>query len=201
MKKRAKTKAFEKLRKEILERNKKEYIEQNRMNKPKLRPRKIKSSNNDWKDLLRLGDESRLEKRRVLGKGWGVFPKPKLFHVIKKGEYVCEYIGERLTIEEGRAREAELKAKGDIRCYLFEVQHKNKKMYFDATTDDGRMGRLINHSKLNPNLERTAKEVDGSDDIHLVFFAKKDIYPHNELLYDYGDKSRESLKHHPWLAT
>jgi len=30
--------------------------------------------------------------------------------------------------------------------------------------------------------------------------TRRDIEPGEELLYDYGDRSKESLEAHPWLA-
>lgn len=34
----------------------------------------------------------------------------------------------------------------------------------------------------------------------LVLFAKDNIAKGEEVTYDYGDRSKESLIHHPWLA-
>lgn len=38
------------------------------------------------------------------------------------------------------------------------------------------------------------------DTPRLILVAKQDIEAGAELLYDYGDRSKESLKAHPWLA-
>lgn len=35
---------------------------------------------------------------------------------------------------------------------------------------------------------------------HLVLIAKDDLPKGVELTYDYGDRSKEALQHHPWLA-
>lgn len=35
---------------------------------------------------------------------------------------------------------------------------------------------------------------------HLVLIAKDRIATGEEVTYDYGDHSKESLKYHPWLA-
>lgn len=35
---------------------------------------------------------------------------------------------------------------------------------------------------------------------HLVLLAKDDIKKGEELTYDYGDRTRESIANHPWLA-
>ena len=68
----------------------------------------------------------------------------------------------------------------------------------DATAESGRLGRLVNHSRVKPNLQ--TKVVIVNDIPRLILVAKKDIEPGTELLYDYGDRSKESLLCHPWLA-
>ena len=149
--------------------------------------------------LIRSGVEDKLEARPVEGKGWGVFPKSSLFHLIKENEFVCEYSGERISMEEGRKRQAALKEQGDSRCYIFEVEHGSKKLCIDATHDDGRTGRLISHSRLHPNLRHTTNVIDGQ--VHLVFFAMRDIQRGEELTYDYNDRSKQARRDNPWLGT
>ena len=95
----------------------------------------------------------------MLGKGKGVFLDSSLFNMLHKGEYVCEYVGEHIDPELGELRHAEYKARGDIGSYIFEVQHENQKFCIDATKDDGRMGRLINHSRTNPNIRSKTIEI------------------------------------------
>ena len=108
-----------------------------------------------------------MEKRLVPGKGWGVFPKLSRFHKIRQYDYVAEYVGAHISVEEGEKRRLALEAKGDKRCYIFEVQHGKKKVCIDATEDDGRLGRLINHSRLQPNLRRTVLCI--GEELHLFF--------------------------------
>ena len=67
----------------------------------------------------------------------------------------------------------------------------------DATEESNYLGRLVNHSR-NGNLTTKAVEVEGKP--HLVLVAKKDIDADTEVLYDYGDRSKQALEHHPWLA-
>lgn len=67
----------------------------------------------------------------------------------------------------------------------------------DATAETGRLGRLVNHSR-NGNLIPRSITIDNKP--RLVLLAKDDIKIGEELLYDYGDRSKESLEHHPWLA-
>ena len=121
----------------------------------------------------------------VSGNGKGVFPDSSLFNMFHKGEYVCEYVGDRVDAEKGKLIHAEYKARGDNGSYIFEVQHKNQNFCINATRDDGRMGRLINHSKMNPNIR--CETIKIGEVVHLVFFAIKDIHHGEELLYDYGD--------------
>lgn len=75
-------------------------------------------------------------------------------------------------------------------CYCFSV---------DATAESTRLGRLVNHSRTSGNL--LPKIIEVKDRPRLLLVAKVDILPGEELLYDYGDRSKVSLKHHPWLAT
>lgn len=74
----------------------------------------------------------------------------------------------------------------NIRCYSI-----------DATAESGKLGRLVNHSR-NGNL--ITKTIFYRNKPHLVLIAKEDIEEGDELTYDYGDRSKESLLHHPWLA-
>ena len=45
------------------------------------------------------------------------------------------------------------------------------------------------------------KVIEIKDRPYLLLVARADILPGEELLYDYGDRSRVSLKYHPWLAS
>lgn len=67
----------------------------------------------------------------------------------------------------------------------------------DATSDSGKLGRLINHSS-NGNLITKILALNSVP--HLIFVAKDDIKIGEEICYDYGDRSESSLKYFPWLA-
>jgi len=62
----------------------------------------------------------------------------------------------------------------------------------DASAEDGRFGRLINHSKRHPNLKPKVCAVDGSP--RLFFTARRNIVAGEELLYDYGKQEAEVLR-------
>ena len=68
----------------------------------------------------------------------------------------------------------------------------------DATTDDGRLGRYINHSKSAQNLlPKLIEAPDGQP--HIIFLAARNISAEQEVLYDYGERNPQILQSHPWL--
>ena len=67
----------------------------------------------------------------------------------------------------------------------------------DGTAEDGSLGRLLNHS-VNGNVE--SKLVNISNRPVLVLVAKTDIPSDSELCYDYGERSKDIIESHPWLA-
>lgn len=141
-------------------------------------------------------DDSKLPLKivNIPGKNRGVAPTKKL----TKGEFVVEYAGE--LIEHSTAEERENRYAMDISkgCYMYYFKTNGKHYCIDATTETGRLGRLVNHSRLQPNCCTKVVMVDKIP--RLVLIAKTDIEAGTELLYDYGDRSKESLIAHPWLA-
>jgi len=141
-------------------------------------------------------DDSRLplEIRDIPGKNRGVVPTKKL----SKGDFAVEYAGE--LIEHSTAEERENKYAMDVSkgCYMYYFKTNGKNYCIDATVETGRYGRLVNHSRQTPNL--MTKVIMNGKSPRLILVAKHDIEPGTELLYDYGDRSKESLAAHPWLA-
>ena len=126
-------------------------------------------------------------------KGRGIFAKEPYKH----GDFVVTYPGDLISDEEA-ARRNKMYAKDDsIGSYMYYFQWKGKDLCIDATTDTGRLGRLINHSRKAPNL--TMKRVEHNDRPHLVLYALKDIQPGEELTYDYNDTSKKALEEFPWM--
>lgn len=68
----------------------------------------------------------------------------------------------------------------------------------DATADNKRHGRLLNHSKSNPNVVTKLVVLDHLP--YLCLMAGRDICQGEQLEYDYGDRSRLSIESHPWLV-
>ena len=56
----------------------------------------------------------------------------------------------------------------------------------DATKDNGRMGRLVNHSTKTPNV--VTKVIPINNHPYLCLIAKRCLQEGEELLYDYGER-------------
>ena len=86
-----------------------------------------------------------LEVKEVEGKGKGVFANRKF----ARKEFVTEYQGELISTEEAEKREVrygdEPHKFGSFMYYFYSPFH-GKRYCVDATTNDGSMGRLLNHS-------------------------------------------------------
>lgn len=127
------------------------------------------------------------------GKGRGIVTTRKF----ARGEFVVEYIGDLIDMAEAKLREQEYAEDDSTGCYMYYFKHQNVQHCIDATAESGKLGRLVNHSR-NGNL--MTKTVLVNDLPHLVLLAKEDIPEGVEVTYDYGDRSKEALQHHPWLA-
>lgn len=67
----------------------------------------------------------------------------------------------------------------------------------DATEDDQRYGRMVNHSKKFPNAVPKVFAINGIP--RLCLMALRDIEIGEELLYDYGERRKDVLDSNPWL--
>ncbi|XP_035524101.1 N-lysine methyltransferase KMT5A-A [Morone saxatilis] len=143
-------------------------------------------------DLITKGIEEGMEVQQIEGKGRAVFAT----RCFRKGEYVVEYHGDLLQITDAKKREAEYALNPATGCYMYYFQYLCKTYCVDATKETGRMGRLINHSK-NGNCQTKLHDINGVP--HLILVASRDIDEGEELLYDYGDRSKASIAAHPWL--
>ncbi|KAJ7987032.1 hypothetical protein DPEC_G00334550 [Dallia pectoralis] len=143
-------------------------------------------------DLIMNGIEEGMEVRHIEGKGRGVFAT----QCFQKGQYVVEYHGDLLQITDAKKREAEYALNPATGCYMYYFQYLCKTYCVDATKETVRMGRLINHSK-NGNCQTKLHDINGIP--HLILVASRDLDEGEELLYDYGDRSKASVAAHPWL--
>lgn len=143
-------------------------------------------------ELITNGIEEGMEVQQIEGKGRAVFAT----RCFQKGEYVVEYHGDLLQITDAKKREAEYAQNPATGCYMYYFQYLCKTYCVDATKETGRMGRLLNHSK-NGNCQTKLHDISGVP--HLILVASRNIDEGEELLYDYGDRSKASIAAHPWL--
>jgi len=127
-------------------------------------------------------------------KGRGI----KAVKSFNKGDFVVEYAGDLIDIGTAKDLEAKYSMDASKGCYMYYFKHRGKQYCIDATAETGRFGRLVNHSRVSPNC--ITKVVMIKEVPRLMLVAKQSIETGEEILYDYGDRSKESLKAHPWLA-
>lgn len=145
-------------------------------------------------DAILSEREEGLEVHNFEGKGRGIVTTRDF----SKGEFVVEYAGELISMAEAKVREALYAQDQNTGCYMYYFKHRNTQYCVDATAESGRLGRLVNHSR-NGNL--VTKTVIVENKPRLVLVAKEDIPAGEEVMYDYGDRSKESIRHHPWLTS
>ncbi|XP_053557776.1 N-lysine methyltransferase KMT5A isoform X2 [Bombina bombina] len=143
-------------------------------------------------ELITTGKEEGLKIDIITGKGRGVIATRKF----NRGEFVVEYHGDLIEITDAKKREALYAQDSSTGCYMYYFQYLNKTYCIDATKETNRLGRLINHSKAG-NCHTKLHNIHNLP--HLILIASRDINAGEELLYDYGDRSKSSLEAHPWL--
>ncbi|KAA8525531.1 hypothetical protein F0562_007386 [Nyssa sinensis] len=101
---------------------------------------------------------------------------------IPRGAMVVEYVGEIVGLRVADKRESEYQSGRKLQyksaCYFFRI---DKEHIIDATRKGG-IARFVNHSCL-PNC--VAKVISVRNEKKVVFFAERDIYPGEEITYDY----------------
>ncbi|KAG9147009.1 hypothetical protein Leryth_005265 [Lithospermum erythrorhizon] len=107
---------------------------------------------------------------------------------IPRGSVVVEYIGEVVGPRVADKRETEYQSGKKMQykgaCYLFKV---DKEQIIDGTRKGG-IARFVNHSCL-PNC--VAKVISVRNEKKVVFYADREIYPGEEVTYDYHFKKED----------
>lgn len=146
-------------------------------------------------------EESGIEIKHIANKGRGIVAARKF----SPNEFVMEYAGDLIDMKEAGRREVLYAADPSIGCYMYYFETRGNRFCVDATAESGRLGRLVNHSKTDPNCytkimwfhnELRCPKVEVP---HLTIVAKRDIKVGEELTYDYGDRSKHSIQNNPWL--
>ncbi|XP_031832064.2 SET domain containing 8 [Nomia melanderi] len=153
----------------------------------------LEEKQRDMENKVLCQVEEGLEVRHFAGKGRGVITTREF----AKGEFVVEYVGELIDQVTAKKREKIYAQDQNTGCYMYYFQHRNHQYCVDATAETDKLGRLVNHSR-NGNLVARVIEVESTP--HLVLTAKENIPSGIEVTYDYGDRSREAIRYHPWLA-
>ncbi|XP_048734635.1 N-lysine methyltransferase KMT5A-like isoform X2 [Ostrea edulis] len=159
--------------------------------KPKSELEKEKRAVLEEKILKKI--EEGLEVADLGEKGRGVVATKNFL----RGDFVVEYAGELINLSTAKHREKEYSENPKFGCYMYYFVHKNRNYCIDATAESGRLGRLINHSKTAANCHTKLTEINQRP--YLMLMASRDISLGEELLYDYGDRNRDSIESHPWL--
>ncbi|XP_076347542.1 histone-lysine N-methyltransferase EHMT1-like isoform X2 [Tachypleus tridentatus] len=134
-----------------------------------------------WKNcnnrVMQNGITCRLQVFRTKGKGWGV----RTLKEIHRGSFVCEYVGEIISDSEADQREDD--------SYLFDLDNRDGETFCLDARYYGNISRFINHL-CEPNLVPVKVFVDHQDLSfpRIAFFSSRDIKPHEELGFDYGEK-------------
>ncbi|KAM7315941.1 LOW QUALITY PROTEIN: hypothetical protein ACRRTK_025011 [Alexandromys fortis] len=143
-------------------------------------------------ELIESGKEEGLKVELIYGKGRGVIAMKQF----SQGDFVVEYHGELLEITDAKKREALYAQDPSIGCYMYYFQYRSKPYCVDATRETNRLGRLINHSGYG-NCKTKRHDIDSVP--HLILVASRDIAAGEEILFDYGDRSKASMEAYPWL--
>ncbi|KAJ2491575.1 histone methyltransferase set1 [Coemansia sp. RSA 2050] len=133
---------------------------------------------NSGSELLRFNQlESRTKRLRFSKSAihdWGLFASEAIF----QGEFVIEYIGERIRSQLADLREEQYEREGIGSSYLFRVDGE---IVIDATKC-GNVARFVNHS-CEPNCIAKTIVADGTK--RIVIYASHDIQVGEEVTYDY----------------
>jgi len=128
-------------------------------------------------------------------KGRGVYTK----RAFEQGEFVLEYAGELVDSDEAKKREQQYSLDSGKGSYMYYFKINGRSLCVDATEEPQkqRLGRLVNHGRLNANLRTKAVVVNKEP--RLILLAKSDIPVGAELLFNYGDTGKATVKAFPWL--
>lgn len=113
--------------------------------------------------------------------GYGCFTKES----IAKGEFITEYRGELLSIDESERRSVVYSMAGT--SYVFDLDNQT---LIDAAHKGNKI-RFANNDRVHPNIEPITKMVNGERRIGM--YALRNISEEEELLFDYGEKYPDEM--------
>lgn len=122
--------------------------------------------------------------------GYGLFST----RLIKKGQFICEYAGEVVGIDEAKKRCEENKAQGCMNYVLVVSEYIGEKKITTCIDPSkfGNIGRYSNHS-CQPNTMLVPVRVENMVP-KLCLFAIKDIEPMSEITFNYAGDVANSVQ-------
>lgn len=132
--------------------------------------------------LVQRGPIDCLTVKSIETKGQGLFTKK----FINKGQFICEYAGEVIGLEEAKARIVKNKRLNAMNYVLVVNEHFGERVTTTCIdpTSFGNIGRYGNHS-CQPNAELVPVRVEGITP-RLCLFAVRDIKVDEEITFHYG---------------
>ncbi|XP_048042666.1 histone-lysine N-methyltransferase, H3 lysine-36 specific-like isoform X3 [Megalobrama amblycephala] len=126
-------------------------------------------------------------KEHILSDKDKAFIKGRQINTFKgRGVFALEHIESSTFVVEYRGILSQSKHVEDVEGnYLFDFTWNGTRYCIDATKVDGSLGRLLNDDHRNPNCKVKTIIVDGRP--HLCLFSIRDIFPDEEVTYNYGD--------------
>lgn len=139
-------------------------------------------------EVMDTGDQQR---------GRGLFTQ---LEITRSRTFLCEYGGELLEGDAIPLREAEYQKNPDVwGSYMFYYRRDGHAFAIDAGRTTDFIARYANHSRIAPNSE-IRSVVDAANKVRLYLRTlDKPISAGTEIVYDYGDRERQTVQANPWL--
>ncbi len=106
---------------------------------------------------------------------------------LKAGDFIGEYVGDVISNQEMRVRQAIGLMNGEECFYMMHLARTGEQAVHIDARDAGNLTRFINHSE-KWNIVCYKWDVDGFT--HCMFKAATDIPAHTELRYNYGNRGK-----------
>ncbi|XP_024939261.1 histone-lysine N-methyltransferase SETMAR [Cephus cinctus] len=142
--------------------------------------------------LIQHGPLDCLTVRETQSKGLGLVTEK----IIRKGQFICEYAGEVIGLEEARRRVEINKRTNSMNYVLVVSEHVSSNTIVTCIDPKyfGNIGRYGNHS-CQPNSTLVPVRVEGVIP-RLCLFASRDIQANEEVTFDYGGGVENSVQVH-----
>lgn len=153
---------------------------------------RCKCGSNCGNRLVQNGPLNCLIVKEVAGKGLGLYTT----RLIEKGQFICEYAGEVIGLQEARRRIEANKRHNMMNYVLVVMEHVGDRVIVTCIDPKyfGNIGRYANHS-CDPNSKLVPVRVEGIMP-RLCFFASRNIENGEEVTFDYADSAMANSVHY-----